>query len=246
MESMERSTGNPFAPVRTKRASEAIYEQIRTLIIRGELKPGDRLPNEQSMIDLFQRSRPTIREALRMLEHSGYIKATAGSNGAVILEPNDKNVEQSVEDVLQLGQITLEEMSEYRKAGEVAAAGWAAQRRTQEDLDAMEALLAQMDACTDDYEAFIDMDPQFHDLLAKAAKNTISAVMNRTLSRINRSFMKEKMRKLTPEERITMSKKIHGMHTDIYLAIREGDTDKARQAMDSHLSAFETDLRDSL
>ena len=63
-----------FHPIKTVRASEAIYEQIKDRIISGELKPGDRLPSERNMMELFQRSRPTIREALRMLERSGYIR----------------------------------------------------------------------------------------------------------------------------------------------------------------------------
>ena len=62
---------NLFRPVETKRASEAIFDQIKDLIMRGKLRPGDRLPSERSMIEMFQRSRPTIREALRMLERAG-------------------------------------------------------------------------------------------------------------------------------------------------------------------------------
>ena len=50
-----------FEPVETKRASEAIYEQIKERIISGDLKPGDRLPSERNMMELFRRSRPTIR-----------------------------------------------------------------------------------------------------------------------------------------------------------------------------------------
>lgn len=240
------SKSNPFekmAPINTKRASEVIYEQIREMIIKGELKPGDRLPSEQNMIELFHRSRPTIREALRMLEHSGYIRASAGSNGAEVLAPSDKNVEQSVEDALRIGLVSLEEMTEYRKVGEVAVAGWAAERRTQEDLDAMQVHLDRMENCLDDYAAFIDMDPQFHALLAAAAKNTVADVVNRILSRVNRSLMKGKMGTLTPEAQQAMSSKVHQMHLAIFQAVKSGDPEQARQAMQDHLTAFETDLR---
>lgn len=60
-------------PVETQRASAAIYEQVKGLILDGQLKPGDRLPSERALMDLMGRSRPTIREALRMLERDGFI-----------------------------------------------------------------------------------------------------------------------------------------------------------------------------
>lgn len=108
-----------FQPVQTKRASEAIFDQIKDLIIRGELQPGDRLPSERNMIEMFQHSRPTIREALRMLERTGYIRTMAGSNGAIIMPPNDKNLENSLSDALSIGHIPLEQLAEYRAASEI-------------------------------------------------------------------------------------------------------------------------------
>ena len=90
-----------FHPIKTVRASEAIYEQIKDRIISGELKPGDRLPSERNMMELFQRSRPTIREALRMLERSGYIRTIPGSNGALVTLPTGRNMIESIGEALQ-------------------------------------------------------------------------------------------------------------------------------------------------
>lgn len=231
-------------PVETKRASEAIYEQVKGLILNGELKPGDRLPSERNMMDLFQRSRPTIREALRMLERSGYIRAIAGSNGAVVLELNDKSLEENMEDALQVGKITLAELSEYRLTSEVATAAWAAKRRTQEDLDQMRALLDEMEAAIDSFDGFTELDPQFHGLLAQAAKNKVSQVMNRTLSKLNRSFMLTKERSMLPEDRREMCRRIYQMHLDIYEAVRDGDVERSQAAMERHIRAFAADLRE--
>lgn len=246
---MENSTQRPAAfdmlrPVETKRASEAIYEQVKGLILSGELKPGDRLPSERNMMELFQRSRPTIREALRMLERSGYIRAIAGSNGAVVLELNDKSLEENMEDALQVGKITLAELSEYRMTSEVATVAWAAKRRTPEDLAQMQALLNAMEATVDNFDAFTDLDPQFHGLLAQAARNKVSQVMNRTLSKLNRSFMLTKERSLLPENRQEMCRKIYQMHLAIYEAVRDGDAARAQDAMEQHIRAFAADLRE--
>ena len=75
-----------WQPIKARRASEDIYAQLRDLITSGALKPGDRLPSERAMMEQLQRSRPTIREALRMLEQGGYVASTHGASGAVVQE----------------------------------------------------------------------------------------------------------------------------------------------------------------
>ena len=82
MDNLFLQNGVALAPVETKRASEVIFEQIREMILSGQLKPGDRLPSEKSLMEMLKRSRPTVREALRMLEHAGFIRTIPGSNGA--------------------------------------------------------------------------------------------------------------------------------------------------------------------
>ena len=74
-----------FTPAKTQRASEAIYNQIYPKIISGELRPGDRLPPERELAEMFQRSRPVVREALRMLQQEGLIETAVGSSGGAVL-----------------------------------------------------------------------------------------------------------------------------------------------------------------
>ena len=84
-----------FTPAKTQRASEAIYNQIYPKIISGELRPGDRLPPERELAEMFQRSRPVVREALRMLQQEGLIETAVGSSGgAVIRGVSLKSVEE--------------------------------------------------------------------------------------------------------------------------------------------------------
>lgn len=231
-----------FRPVQTKRASEAIFEQIRDLIVAEQLKPGDRLPSERHMIEMFQRSRPTIREALRMLERAGYIRTVPGSNGAVILPPNDKNLENSLADALSIGHISLDQLAEYRTASETVTAGWAALRRTEEDIQAMERLLERMEGSLDDYEQSVSLDPDFHGLIAQAAKNTVSVIFNRTFSRLNQGYMIGRLAKLAPAEQLEMTQRVHQMHETIFNAIKRGDAEGASAAMRLHLMAFREDL----
>ena len=70
-----------FTPAKTQRASEAIYNQIYPKIISGELRTGDRLPPERELAEMFQRSRPVVREALRMLQ-PGWSMRSSGKNAS--------------------------------------------------------------------------------------------------------------------------------------------------------------------
>ena len=132
-----------WQPIKAKRASEDIYAQLRDLITSGALKPGDRLPSERAMMEQLQRSRPTIREALRMLEQGGYVASTHGASGAVVQELTIDGVEEPLAAMLQVNQISLEELGEYRESNDGTIAAWAAQRRTEDDLSALRDCLIQ-------------------------------------------------------------------------------------------------------
>lgn len=245
------TTGNSAAfdhlkPEPTKRACEVIFEQVRGLIASGELKPGDRLPSERNMMEMFHRSRPTIREALRMLERSGYIRTVAGSNGAIVMELNNRYLQQTMQDALEIGNISLAEMCEYRMVSEDATVTWAAQRATEEDVAALRDIVEKMEALIDhgDYVSFVDLDPVFHGLLAVAAKNQVSMTMNQTFSKLYREFMKGTMDNLSREARIAMAVKVQTKHREICEAIAAHDVEKARSAMADHLDDCRTDLRD--
>mgnify|MGYP000562676289 CR=1 FL=1 len=122
-----------------------LTEQIRAAlagdILAGKYSPGDRLPSERAMMEQLHRSRPTIREALRMLEQGGYVASTHGASGAVVQELTIDGVEQPLSAMLQLNQISLEELGEYRAVNDGTIAGWAARRRTDEDLAALDSCL---------------------------------------------------------------------------------------------------------
>lgn len=232
-----------FRPVETKRASEVIFEQVLDRIRRGELKPGDRLPSEKNMMEMFQRSRPTVREALRMLERAGYIRTSGGSAGAVVLIPDGKSVETTMADALSVGQVSLRELGEYRMVSEVRAAGWAAARRTEEDIRQMEALLEEMEKQLGSLERYSEMDSLFHGLVAQAAKNKVSEIFNRAFSKLNRDFVLKRHTDTSPEEDYQRNCRVHEMHRNIFEAIRDGDVERAQEMMRVHTEAFYEDLK---
>ena len=171
-----------FAPAETQLACEVIYEQIKEKILSGELKPGDKLPSERAMMELLHRSRPSVREALRMLERGGFIRIVPGSRGALILEPNTDGVEQSLSNLMRSKMISIKEMSDYRRVNDVMVSEWAAKRRTDEDIAAITQLVKKSEQVMGDYRSFIALDPEFHYLIALAAKNEVACIMTQVLS----------------------------------------------------------------
>ncbi len=244
----KQSTGNsPLAklrPIETKRASEAIYDQIKDLIISGQLAPGDRLPSERNMVEMLQRSRPTIREALRMLERSGFIRTMPGTNGAIVQHPSTDGMEQSLEVMLHTSNVSLSCLAEYRKYNDTAVARWAAQRRTAEDIQALRQLLDETSHQIEQglHSGFAKTDFKFHSQLAVAAQNQMSLIITRVMSKMVEPILLHAIERQTDAENAAMFRKIVGMHTKIYEAVSLGDADAAEQAMAHHIQVFEEDL----
>ncbi|WP_083914223.1 FadR/GntR family transcriptional regulator [Alkalispirochaeta alkalica] len=230
-------------PVETKRASEVIYDQIKEMITSGRLKPGDRLPSERAMMEMLQRSRPTIREALRMLERTGLIRTVAGSNGAIVQKPNTRSVEQALETALQTQALSISEIWEYRHLNETAIVEWAADRRTARDLEALDSILGQARESLEDPEAFIKYDPLFHAALARASKNTVAYLLSQILASSMVTLLDQRMAELDMKTQQAMCRKVLAMHEDIVAALRARDKESARRAMEAHIEAFHEDLK---
>lgn len=239
----DRDTAQLLRPVETQRASEAIYEQIKELIIQGQLKPGDRLPSERSLMELMGRSRPTVREALRMLEREGFIHTVPGGSGAVVQRLSTDIVAQSLDTMLQVGRVSLTELGEFRLHNDVAVARWAAQRRTQKDIDALGACLEKMEQCIQrkDWEGFINLDPEFHCLLAYAGKNTVAAIMSQVLSQLSDPISIKRFLNQPESDTEKQVLNILDMHRRIFDAVCEGYPQKAEEAMAFHIRTFVED-----
>ena len=220
-------------PVETQRASAAIYEQVKGLILDGQLKPGDRLPSERALMDLMGRSRPTIREALRMLERDGFIHTVPGGSGAVVQQPSTDLVVQSLDAMLQVGKVSLMELGEFRMQNDVTVARWAAQRRTQSDIDALKSILDQMEQCIQakDWEGF----------LAYAGKNTVAAIMSRVLSQLSNPISAKHILEQPGSGTEQQILNIWDMHKRIFEAVCAGYPQKAEEAMAYHIQDFVND-----
>ena len=229
-----------FSPAETRKASEIIYEQIRGKILSGELKPGDKLPGERALMEMMQRSRPTVREALRMLENSGLIRTVPGG-GAVIREPSLEVIRLPIESMIALRSVSHAELFEYRSYLNEMAAAWAAERRTEEDLAALRACMAEAEAAVDDLPLFVEMDVRFHDLIASASHNRLAVIMSRVIHGLVIDMFTSVFDLKDEESRHGINRNVIEDHRRICRAIEVRDPDLARAEVHRHTVLFVDD-----
>ncbi|WP_053388416.1 FadR/GntR family transcriptional regulator [Pseudomonas sp. 10-1B] len=192
--SSDPSRAHPvYLPVQTKRAFEEVAEQIREQLSQGLLKPGDRLPSERELAERFGLSRNTVREALRALEMSGLLELRKGATGgAFVREGQSDAVISGFTDLFRLGYILPDDLAEARLIVGTEIARLACQRATTQELDALEANLDASDLasiCGDD-SGRLEVNLNFHALLAKAARNPVLIILTDALNDVHQRLLR--------------------------------------------------------
>jgi GntR family transcriptional repressor for pyruvate dehydrogenase complex len=218
------------APAQSQRLYLLIADKLAQNIASGELNPGDRLPAERDLAQLYDVSRQTVREALIALEVSGLVEIKPGS-GVYVLK--SAALKSSILNDDAPGPL---EIMEARLLVEGDAAALAAERISNEELLKLKAYLNQMTALvaaqkTSEAEAF---DGKFHQLIASATRNSALQSMVEWLwtlresSEISRLFA-EKIRRQVAGPNIQA-------HEKIYQCLSRRDAAGARAAMQEHIA----------
>jgi GntR family hexuronate regulon transcriptional repressor len=228
----------------TRKLYRQVADSIMASIQSGEFKPGARLPSERDLAASFKVSRPTIREAMIALEIRGLVEARHGS-GIYITEHPPAQIGA---DDLDIGAF---ELTEARRLFEGEAAALAATTITAEQLDEIEAILADMVKENARKQPGEMADRRFHVAIARATRNTAIATVIENLWDVRHKsplckHMLERARSVGVQPRI-------GEHRRILAALRKRDPKAARNAMRDHLgrvidgllAATETDALDS-
>ena len=165
--------GDLFTPVTMARASQAIVDQLRELILGGTLAVGERLPSERDLCDRFGVSRVTVREALRILEVGGLLTVKVGARGgAYITTPTRDRTARAIEDYLTLSPtITPPEITEARQLLEVGLIPMACTRATDNDIKELFALCDKAEAAIEAGTYTMEMSADFHMAVARSAHN---------------------------------------------------------------------------
>lgn len=226
-------------PIKTQKIYEQIVDQIGQLVAEGHLKPGDRLPSERELVERFQVSRASIREAISALEMMGLIEVRSGE-GTYIRQVNIDSVVAPLAWMLFIEKDTDLELYEARKILEVQAAGLAAERAEEDELSEMFEALEVMRIDLQIQRLGEDADHHFHYAIARATHNKILFRLMNTISDTMRKTLKSSRRKLY-EDRSTPNK-LYKEHYSIYEAIKKHEVEKAQKLMLDHLVGVETQL----
>lgn len=219
-----------FSPIKPKRAFEEICDEIKRLIFTGTLKPGDRLPTELELTSQFNVSRQTVREALRLLETTGFINMQkGGTGGPLIVDTILNTISNSFLDAFQLRKISVDELTaariEIEKMVLKAVLAW----DDQDFIKALEANVAHArELLASEMEPFREL-MEFHMLLARASKNYIFVIMVESLSAVTADIRSRLSSGIELDREAVLG------HERILQAIKRRDREKALAAMEKHL-----------
>jgi DNA-binding FadR family transcriptional regulator len=167
-----------FRVAKQSRIFQDVVEQIQDAILRGDLSPGDTLPPERDLKDMFQTSRGTLREALRVLEQKGLIEIRLGvRGGAVVRAATGDPFSESLDLLIRSRKVSLEHLAEFREGVEGTVAAMAARRAQQDDIRMLDGLLEEarvhVEAGPGAWDDFVGVDKRFHQALARISGNPI-------------------------------------------------------------------------
>jgi DNA-binding FadR family transcriptional regulator len=189
-----RRPGAPLGvvPISPQRIFQEVANQLRRTISEGRLKPGNKLPPERELAQMFGVSRNTMREALRALELSGLIELRLGSTGGAFVLPGSSNaVVNGMRDLYFLGAISPEDLTDARISVSAAVLRMACERITEEDLAALEANIAAAERAhrSGDFDERTRHHQAFHVLLARATRNPILIATTEGIMEVTRQFV---------------------------------------------------------
>jgi 3-hydroxyisobutyrate dehydrogenase len=165
--------------LRLPKAAELLAARIRGQIVRGELKAGDRLPAESELMERFGVSRPTLREAIRVLEMESLLRMRRGSRGgALITSPDPQVAARAVGVLLQLRGVSLRDIHEARMMIEPTAARRIAESHDASPvLDTLRERNEEARANVRDFREFPHRSWSFHKTLVEGARNETLTVL---------------------------------------------------------------------
>ncbi|MEG6523536.1 FadR/GntR family transcriptional regulator [Desulfotomaculum sp. 1211_IL3151] len=217
-----------FKPIKTKKIYEEIVEQVKQMIVHGDLSPGDKLLPERELAEKLQVGRSAVREAYRSLEAIGVIEIKPGE-GTFVREMGSKSMTDIISLAVLTGKNSIAELLELRKIVEVEAAALAAQRRTEEDMQMIQLALDEMENDIKKGNLGDASDIRFHYAICAAAHNSL---LIKLMSSISETMKKEMF---TVREKLYKTPgtpaRLFEEHKNIFEAIKKGDPHKARATM---------------
>jgi GntR family transcriptional repressor for pyruvate dehydrogenase complex len=232
-----------FTPLKSPRTFEEVSNRIKKLIFDGVFKPGDKLPPEIEIAQQFNVGRQSIREALRILELSGFISIQkGGGGGATIKDTISNTISELFLDAFQLEKITIEELTVARFEIEKIVLKYAVENAQETDIESLKKNIQAAREKIENNLPAVDENIRFHTLLARASKNHLFVIVVEAVTTAIRHFLSE----LGPDsessdsqkwydENMMNSKNTLAYHEEILNAIVAKKLDRAIDVLEDHL-----------
>ena len=229
-------------PVRRRKVYELVADQLKQMIEHGRFKPGDPLPAERDLMQMFNVGRPAIREALQELRNAGFVSSGSGRR-TVVREPDIGTILTGVSDAVESllrKRDSLRDLFEARAFMECALARLAAAQATKQDIERLKQALDGNHAALGNQRLYEDTDIAFHRVLFTVPGNSVILATHMAFDH----WLIERWRRLdrTPER----DRESYEGHRRIFEAILMRDPDAAEKEMAEHLAAAWTVWEDKL
>ena len=217
--------------------AELVALELRRRIVRGELAEGDALPSEAELMAEFAVSRPTLREAFRVLESESLLSIRRGARGgARVHVPDGSLAARYAGFILEHRSATLQDVYTARTVIEAPCAGLLAGRRTAADLDRLHAALAEAESLIDDPPAFIRAHLRFHALVVELSGNQTLVLLNGMVRHIiDRANWSHVDLDAGTEENVRANLSGFRAHVRLVELVTAGDAGEATRVWRSHL-----------
>lgn len=229
-----------FKPIRPKKLSEEIVDQIKELISKGELNPGQKIPSERELASFLGVSRPSVREAIMVLEAMGFLESRQGG-GTYVRSLADVTMADPLANMVERRDPRmLHALTEVRLGLETWSAYLAAKRANESEINRLRELYAIMveQAAKGGWDA--EIDAEFHLKITAASHNTLQVhVLNTIQSLFQTTIMAALSEFYSKEGYIEL---LLNHHREILEAIADHDPERARDKMMEHLTLVEEKL----
>lgn len=228
-----------FKSVRPDRISQTIVDQIKEAIFQKKIRTGDKLPSERQMMEQFETSRVTVREALKKLENSGILEIKRGTQGgAFVRDPDVTFVSNFLQDMFSMGNIKVFDLTEARMAVEPFSVKIATQRIDNDSLAAIKQNIKETRECLKGNQASDArlLTLEYHRLIAQASGNPVIFFMVDSIMDIMENNVSAIV---IPAESIENT--LH-YHENIYDAVMKRNPEKAQALMLKHIQEIHAAL----
>lgn len=233
-------------PLARQKLSDQIVDRVKWWLMAESMRPGDRLPQEKDLVELFGVSRGTMREALKALEVQGLIQVSAGrSGGAVVARVPYETAANLLGNYFYFKDLKAEEIYAMRRQIEPEMAVSAVGHLTQDDLVTMQGLIDACDTAEDTPDARRMQrlnELEFHNVIARRSPNSLYSFNCRFINLILAQQVTVKKMYLVQQQ--TIDRENRDAHVALLAAYRAGDAARVREAMTRHMGECSCHIAD--